>query len=537
MRDIPRVAVFVSVLVLTTGAAIVFFWRYQEVRRGLTEAMAALVECRENTEQIQKLLQNNKDQLKSARLTLIESEEELKAAKIQIATIENGLEGKDKKLEKLKNVLSIRDNQLHDLNSELETFKQNAAEIEDKLKIRLERIHLLENERDQAQADLEKKSQAYDQIKADTEQRQTELENDLAEAQGTLSKNREETKKLQLRLQESEAQLQAARQTIAEGNEELKAAQSHIANYENALKSKEKKIENFQNTLFIRDNQVEDLSSELEAVKQTATEIEDKLKITSDRIRSLGNERDRAQADFEQNLKAYNQLESEAKQIRSELEAATEKLEQALKESRRECEELRQRLAMAKNRQEKIDRQKNSLQTTYEALVRGLQKEVKEKQAIVEKFQESLKVTFVDRILFGFSQVRIGKEGKAALDRLASVLASLPEGRIRIAGHADSVPVAEKYRYRFPSNWELSSARGAAVARYLQEIGGVDPESMEVVGLSHYHPVADNTTEEGRLQNRRVEITITPSAAFPKPLTGVFKLPKQVVYLENFPKN
>ncbi|MEJ2166074.1 MAG: OmpA family protein, partial [Desulfobacterales bacterium] len=61
---------------------------------------------------------------------------------------------------------------------------------------------------------------------------------------------------------------------------------------------------------------------------------------------------------------------------------------------------------------------------------------------------------------------------------------------------------------RFPSNWELSTARAAAVVRFLQEVGGIKPERLSAVGYSFFRPVAPNTTEEGRRQNRRIEIIL-----------------------------
>jgi chemotaxis protein MotB len=60
---------------------------------------------------------------------------------------------------------------------------------------------------------------------------------------------------------------------------------------------------------------------------------------------------------------------------------------------------------------------------------------------------------------------------------------------------------------RFPSNWELSSARASTVVRYLQD-HGVDPRILEACGFSEYQPAASNSTREGRAKNRRVEIVI-----------------------------
>jgi len=72
------------------------------------------------------------------------------------------------------------------------------------------------------------------------------------------------------------------------------------------------------------------------------------------------------------------------------------------------------------------------------------------------------------------------------------------------------VPIAEGFRYKFPSNWELSASRASAVARFFHETSGINPEKMEVVGKSFYNPLFDNSTQEGRAKNRRVEIAIIP---------------------------
>jgi chemotaxis protein MotB len=70
--------------------------------------------------------------------------------------------------------------------------------------------------------------------------------------------------------------------------------------------------------------------------------------------------------------------------------------------------------------------------------------------------------------------------------------------------------ILEGYRYKFPSNWELSAARAASVVNHLQNELGLDPANLEAVGRSFYEPIASNETQEGRAQNRRVNIIIAP---------------------------
>ena len=60
---------------------------------------------------------------------------------------------------------------------------------------------------------------------------------------------------------------------------------------------------------------------------------------------------------------------------------------------------------------------------------------------------------------------------------------------------------------RFPSNWELSAARAAGVARFLTG-HGVAATRLEATGVADQRPIATNTTEEGRSRNRRVEIAL-----------------------------
>ncbi len=82
---------------------------------------------------------------------------------------------------------------------------------------------------------------------------------------------------------------------------------------------------------------------------------------------------------------------------------------------------------------------------------------------------------------------------------------------IRIEGYTDSRPIGEQLKDKYPSNWELSAARSARVARHLRWTHNMDPERFEVVGFGPYHPVATNETAEGRRKNRRVRVAVLDS--------------------------
>ena len=80
-----------------------------------------------------------------------------------------------------------------------------------------------------------------------------------------------------------------------------------------------------------------------------------------------------------------------------------------------------------------------------------------------------------------------------------------------VEGHTDNVPIRNALKAKFPSNWELSTARATSVVRFLQDQGGIDPSKLSATGLSYFRPVAANDTPEGREQNRRIEIVLAPS--------------------------
>ncbi len=95
---------------------------------------------------------------------------------------------------------------------------------------------------------------------------------------------------------------------------------------------------------------------------------------------------------------------------------------------------------------------------------------------------------------------------KPVLARIGAALAKVP-GTVLISGHTDSVPIRS---LQFPSNWHLSKARALAVRDVLA--AQVLPARMTAEGRADTEPVDDNANVAGRTRNRRVEITLTPSA-------------------------
>jgi len=112
-----------------------------------------------------------------------------------------------------------------------------------------------------------------------------------------------------------------------------------------------------------------------------------------------------------------------------------------------------------------------------------------------------------ESVLFETGKAELREEAKNVLDVLyEEVFKELPNN-ILIEGHTDNVPIRTA---QFPSNWELSTARATSVARYLIEQKGFPPRRLAAMGCGEYRPIADNSTDEGRAKNRRVEFIIRP---------------------------
>jgi chemotaxis protein MotB len=140
----------------------------------------------------------------------------------------------------------------------------------------------------------------------------------------------------------------------------------------------------------------------------------------------------------------------------------------------------------------------------------SLKDQIESKQVKLETLEGKLKITFVDKILFNSGSAYINQAGQQSLLSLAGVLNQEPDQMIVVEGHTDDVRVGKSLQGTYPTNWELSTARATAVVRFLQDKAQINPERMSAAGFSYYKPVADNDTEDGRAQNRRIEIILAP---------------------------
>ncbi len=130
--------------------------------------------------------------------------------------------------------------------------------------------------------------------------------------------------------------------------------------------------------------------------------------------------------------------------------------------------------------------------------------------------EEWLEIELDSNLLFSSGGAQLRNEAKIPLAKIAEELAGsgFP---LRIEGFTDNVPIQSR---RYASNWELSFARASAVLRYLGS-QSVAPQRMAAIGYGEFQPLADNNTEQGRAQNRRVLIKVAKNADPLAPLAAV----------------
>ncbi len=205
-------------------------------------------------------------------------------------------------------------------------------------------------------------------------------------------------------------------------------------------------------------------------------------------------------------------LQAQVKTLSGEVDALKKDKDTIQKEKEstlKEKEALQDKAEALSQKAEKAEQLEKATQT-YQDLTKKLEKEIQEGQVQITEMKNRLTMTMVDKILFPSGSAEIGKAGKTVLDKVVSILKDVKDKRIQIEGHTDNVPIVSVLKKRFPTNWELSTARATEVVRYLQEQGGLDPKLLSATGYAEYQPVAANDTDKGKRKNRRIEIVLLP---------------------------
>jgi chemotaxis protein MotB len=195
------------------------------------------------------------------------------------------------------------------------------------------------------------------------------------------------------------------------------------------------------------------------------------------------------------NAKLRGELERLGKNVDAMLQEKGT-LSKALEDTKVRLEELRRAQAAAEARAQ-----------LFQQFVQKLKKMIDAGQLKVATRAGRLVIQLPNDVLFDSGQTAIKPAGKEALSQLARVLVTVRGRAFQVAGHTDNVPILTA---RFPSNWELSTARAVEVVKLLVA-SGVDVRQLSAAGYGEFDPIAGNETPDGRGKNRRIEITLQPN--------------------------
>ncbi len=263
--------------------------------------------------------------------------------------------------------------------------------------------------------------------------------------------------------------------------------------------------------------QLEKVTGELEAAKKESARL-------SGEIEGLKAEKKRLQESKGASAEEAAGLKARVEELTREIEgigaseAAREEeiasLKEALGGKSRENEFLGREVERLKLKTGELSSAKEkelaNVKSTYENLVKELKKEIEHGDIKITQAVDRLSVNMVEKILFDSGKAEIKKDGLAVIQRVGDILKKVTDRQIRVEGHTDNVQIGVRIRDKYPTNWELSTARATNVVRYLQDKVGIDPKMLSAAGLADNKPVASNDTPEGKAQNRRIEVVLLP---------------------------
>lgn len=234
---------------------------------------------------------------------------------------------------------------------------------------------------------------------------------------------------------------------------------------------------------------------ELEAALDEANK---KLSATESQLRDEQSKNQKLSDDNQTLEQKIAELEKEVARLGTEIKVLEEQNADLARKAGATAEELK------KLREEKAKRVAE-LQV-YKDLFAKLKALVDAGTIKVEVRKGRFVVKLASSILFDSGKTDLKTEGQAALGNLAGALKSLSDREWLVSGHTDNVPIKTA---KFKNNWELSTARAVEVVQFLIT-QGMPQGTLGAAGYGDVDPVADNASEDGKAQNRRIEIVLMP---------------------------
>lgn len=151
--------------------------------------------------------------------------------------------------------------------------------------------------------------------------------------------------------------------------------------------------------------------------------------------------------------------------------------------------------------------EQTDMATLRSELEQALHREIALNKVSLHRDVDGLVISLREFGFFDSGSASLKSAARPALDRIASILA-IRTYKLRVEGHTDNVPI---HTAQIASNWELSTMRATELVRFLIQDRSFAPQRLSAAGYAEYHPIVSNLTQQGRAQNRRVDIVILSS--------------------------
>lgn len=247
-------------------------------------------------------------------------------------------------------------------------------------------------------------------------------------------------------------------------------------------------------------------AKELASLQQRYDDLTKENNSLKDKIKELTSDRDQLKEAFANATKEKADLENVLQAKSDELTKNIMELRKKTSDLDSENKALKESIAqLKKSKEEEV----TSIKKAQDELLQEMKAEVAKGQVTITELKGKLTLDVVEKVLFDSGEAEVKQEGLEVLKRVVDILKNVKDKMIRVEGHTDNIPIKGQLAKRYPTNWELSSARAINVTRFLQK-QGLDPVILSATAYGEYKPIADNSTSEGRAKNRRIAIILLP---------------------------
>lgn len=264
------------------------------------------------------------------------------------------------------------------------------------------------------------------------------------------------------------------------------------------------KYEELQAQQQLTAQQRDELSQQKSALESENQALQARIDEMNAKAEELAKQLEATNSELQAKQKQLGNLDKELKETTASLEANKKRLSETAEILVNKDEALKAKEAELAKASEYMKR----TNVLYDQLVNELKGELEANQVKVQEMKDGINVNLSEEILFPSGSADLNEGGQKVITRVSGKLKG-KEYQIIVAGFTDNIPIRGNLAKRYPTNWELAGARAASVVRLLQK-SGIDSDKLIASSYGDNFPVATNETDEGRAQNRRIEIRLRP---------------------------